>query len=127
MLYLYISNAEKQYICSSLYKDAATENFISIISISSFSLMKLLIDSSRSFSCDSSNTLIFILSPIILYVLVIDYFVNSSSILNNWLYLHTLSVLDIEPVFICPKSSPTAKSAIVVSSVSPERCEMMVL
>jgi len=37
------------------------------------------------------------------------------------------SVLDKDPVLICPKSRPTAKSAIVVSSVSPLRCEIIVL
>jgi len=29
-----------------------------------------------------------------------------------------------DPVLICPAAVPTARSAIVVSSVSPERCEM---
>jgi len=55
------------------------------------------------------------------------FFYNSSSILINLLYLHTRSVLDKEPVFIWPKLSPTAKSAIVVSSVSPLRCDIIVL
>ena len=39
LLYLYISNAEKQYICSSAYKEVETENLISIISFISFSLI----------------------------------------------------------------------------------------
>ena len=55
-----------------------------------------------------------------------NYFSSSSSILINWLYLQILSVLDIEPVLICPKFNPTAKSAIVVSSVSPDLCEIIV-
>ena len=36
-------------------------------------------------------------------------------------YLAILSVRDAEPVFICFVSKPTARSAIVVSSVSPDR------
>ena len=43
-----------------------------------------------------------------------------SSIRNNWLYLQTLSVLDAEPVFIWPIPIATDKSAMVVSSVSPD-------
>ena len=46
---------------------------------------------------------------------------NSSSIANNLLYFAILSVLDIEPVLICPVFKATARSAIVVSSDSPER------
>ena len=46
---------------------------------------------------------------------------NSSSIRSNWLYFAIRSVRDIEPVFICPAFVATAKSAIVVSSVSPLR------
>ena len=46
---------------------------------------------------------------------------NSSSIRINWLYLAIRSVRDIEPVLICPAFVATAKSAIVVSSVSPLR------
>jgi len=45
---------------------------------------------------------------------------NSSSILSNWLYLAILSVLEVEPVFICPALVATATSAIVASSVSPD-------
>jgi enolase len=43
---------------------------------------------------------------------------------SSWLYLAILSVRDIEPVLICPAFVATAMSAIVVSSVSPERCEI---
>ena len=39
------------------------------------------------------------------------------------LYLATRSDRDIEPVLICPQPVATARSAIVVSSVSPERCD----
>ena len=46
---------------------------------------------------------------------------SSSSIRINWLYFAMRSVRDIEPVFICPAFVATAKSAIVVSSVSPLR------
>ena len=45
---------------------------------------------------------------------------------SSWLYLQTRSVRLAEPVLICPAAVPTARSAIVVSSVSPERCEMIV-
>ena len=45
---------------------------------------------------------------------------NSSSILNNWLYLATRSDLEGAPVFICPEFVATAISAIVASSVSPD-------
>ena len=43
-----------------------------------------------------------------------------SSILISWLYLAVLSLLDNEPVLICPEEVATAKSDIVVSSVSPD-------
>lgn len=46
---------------------------------------------------------------------------SSSSIRRSRLYLHTRSVLDREPVLIKPVFSATAISAIVVSSVSPDR------
>ena len=46
---------------------------------------------------------------------------NSSSIRMSWLYLAIRSVRDIEPVLICPQLVATAISAMVVSSVSPER------
>jgi len=41
----------------------------------------------------------------------------------SWLYLHTRSVRDSEPVLICPAAVATARSAMKVSSVSPERCD----
>lgn len=47
-----------------------------------------------------------------------------SEILNNWLYLAIRSDLDIDPVLICCVFNPTAKSAIEVSSLSPERCDI---
>ena len=46
---------------------------------------------------------------------------SSSSILSNWLYFATRSERLAEPVLICPAAVPTARSAMVVSSVSPER------
>src|SRR5688500_15201845 len=49
---------------------------------------------------------------------------SSSSIRSSWLYLAIRSVRLAEPVLICPAPVATARSAIVVSSVSPERCEM---
>src|SRR4026207_1611899 len=49
---------------------------------------------------------------------------SSSSILSSWLYFATRSVRLSEPVLICPAPVPTARSAMVVSSVSPDRCEM---
>ena len=52
-------------------------------------------------------------------------FFNASSILNNWLYFAVLSVLDRDPVLICPAETATDKSAIVVSSVSPDLCEII--
>ena len=45
---------------------------------------------------------------------------NFSSILKSWLYFETLSVLDNEPVLICPEQQATDKSEIVTSSVSPD-------
>ena len=51
----------------------------------------------------------------------------SSSILSSLLYFAVRSARDIEPVLICPELTATAKSAINVSSVSPERCEIIVL
>ena len=41
----------------------------------------------------------------------------------SWLYFANLSVRETEPVLICPQFVATAKSAIIGSSVSPERCE----
>jgi hypothetical protein len=46
---------------------------------------------------------------------------KASSILNNWLYFATRSERESEPVLICPVLSATARSAMVLSSVSPER------
>src|SRR6266568_8496592 len=43
---------------------------------------------------------------------------------KSWLYFATRSVRDSEPVLIWPAFVATARSAIVVSSVSPERCDM---
>ena len=43
---------------------------------------------------------------------------------NSWLYFAVRSVRLIEPVLICNALVATAMSAIVVSSVSPERCEI---
>ena len=40
---------------------------------------------------------------------------------SNWLYLATRSLRLIEPVLIWPALVPTAMSAMVASSVSPER------
>ena len=44
----------------------------------------------------------------------------------SWLYLASRSDRDSDPVLICLQLVATAKSAIVVSSVSPERCEKTV-
>ena len=44
---------------------------------------------------------------------------------SSWLYLATRSVREADPVLIWPALVATAMSAMVVSSVSPERCEMM--
>ena len=49
------------------------------------------------------------------------------SMFNSLLYFATLSVLQGAPVFIWPAFTATAKSAIVVSSVSPDLCEIIVL
>jgi hypothetical protein len=43
---------------------------------------------------------------------------------SSWLYLAMRSERDSEPVLICRAFRPTAMSAMVESSVSPERCEM---
>merc|ERR1719401_584064 len=48
---------------------------------------------------------------------------NSSSMRINWLYLARRSERQGAPVLIWPVHRPTARSAMVVSSVSPERCE----
>src|SRR5690554_4881223 len=44
-----------------------------------------------------------------------------SSMRSSWLYLAILSDRQAEPVLICPVFRATARSAIAVSSVSPER------
>src|SRR5579885_3634024 len=49
---------------------------------------------------------------------------SSSAILMSRLYLAVRSPRLIDPVLICPAPEATARSAIVVSSVSPDRCEM---
>src|SRR5262249_54246764 len=46
-----------------------------------------------------------------------------SSMRSSWLYLAIRSLREAEPVLIWPQFVATARSAIVVSSVSPERCE----
>ncbi len=46
---------------------------------------------------------------------------NSSSIRSNWLYFAMRSVREAEPVLIWPAPVATARSAMNVSSVSPER------
>src|SRR5437762_684163 len=43
---------------------------------------------------------------------------------SSWLYFATRSVRDALPVLICPTPVATARSAMKVSSVSPERCEI---
>src|SRR6266576_2159792 len=49
---------------------------------------------------------------------------SSSAMRNSWLYFATRSVREPLPVLICPTPEATAKSAMNVSSVSPERCEI---
>ena len=68
-------------------------------------------------SCFSS---FFHLRPSISYEGKIELEPNSSSILKSWLYFATLSVLEREPVLIWPEPIDTAKSEIIVSSVSPD-------
>ena len=58
---------------------------------------------------------------VIIYIPYFAFVPNSSAMRINWLYFAMRSVRDIEPVFICPAFVATAKSAIVVSSVSPLR------
>ena len=43
---------------------------------------------------------------------------------RSWLYFATRSDRDGAPVLIWPQPVATARSAIVTSSVSPERCDM---
>ena len=52
---------------------------------------------------------------------------SSSSIRSSWLYFATRSERAGAPVLICPTPVATARSAMVLSSVSPERCEMTAL
>ena len=46
---------------------------------------------------------------------------NSSSMRSSWLYFATRSLRQGAPVLIWPVLQATARSAMVVSSVSPER------
>jgi len=50
---------------------------------------------------------------------------SCSSIRRSWLYFATRSVRLTDPVLICPAPLATARSAMNVSSVSPDRCEMI--
>ena len=43
---------------------------------------------------------------------------------SSWLYFATRSERAGAPVLICPQPVATARSAMVVSSVSPERCDI---
>ena len=43
---------------------------------------------------------------------------------SSWLYLATRSLRAGAPVLIWPQLVATARSAMVVSSVSPERCDI---
>src|SRR4029453_6222675 len=52
---------------------------------------------------------------------------SSSSMRISWLYLATRSERAGAPVLIWPQLIATEMSAMVVSSVSPERCEVMVV
>src|SRR6476646_282111 len=49
---------------------------------------------------------------------------SCSSIRSSWLYFATRSVREGAPVLIWPHPVATARSAIVTSSVSPERCDI---
>src|SRR6202034_995322 len=49
---------------------------------------------------------------------------SDSSMRSSWLYLATRSERAGAPVFIWPHPVATARSAMVVSSVSPERCDI---
>lgn len=51
---------------------------------------------------------------------------SSSSIRRIWLYLAKRSERHGAPVVICPVLRPTTKSAMNVSSVSPDLCDTMV-
>ena len=65
-------------------------------------------------------------APIALRPANVAFAPSSSSMRSSWLYLQMRSVRLADPVLIWPAAVPTARSAIVVSSVSPERCEMIV-
>ena len=43
---------------------------------------------------------------------------------SSWLYFAMRSERDSDPVLIWPALVPTAMSAMMLSSVSPERCEI---
>src|ERR1043165_2044804 len=49
---------------------------------------------------------------------------RASSMRRSWLYFATRSERDGAPVLICPQPVATARSAIVTSSVSPDRCDI---
>src|SRR5262249_52935685 len=49
---------------------------------------------------------------------------SCSSMRRSWLYLAVRSERASEPVLICPQLVATARSEIVESSVSPERCDI---
>src|SRR5262249_52896563 len=49
---------------------------------------------------------------------------SSSSIRRSWLYFAVRSERASDPVLICPQLVATARSAMVESSVSPERCDI---
>ena len=44
---------------------------------------------------------------------------------RSWLYFATRSLRAGAPVLICPQFVATARSAIVASSVSPLRCDII--
>jgi len=50
---------------------------------------------------------------------------SSSSIRSSWLYFERRSERQGAPVLIWPVHRPTARSAMYVSSVSPERCDVI--
>ncbi len=52
---------------------------------------------------------------------------SADSMRSNWLYFAVRSLRLAEPVLIWPARVPTARSAIVLSSVSPDRCEAIVV
>src|SRR6266540_7494089 len=52
---------------------------------------------------------------------------KASSMRSSWLYFAVRSERAGAPVLICPAPVATARSAIVASSVSPERCEITVV